>query len=57
MHYQSLWPIQVLQFLPDKNQMVQMVLEPSWSQIQWSLFQKLPRIGTSNIDFLIANVM
>ena len=37
--------------------MVQMVLEPSWPQIQWSLFQKLPGIGMSNIDFLIANVM
>ena len=37
--------------------MVQMVLEPSWPQIQWSLFQKLPGIGMSNIDFLIANMM
>ena len=57
MHYQSLWPIQVLQFLPDINQMVQMVLEPFWPQIQMSLFQKLPGISMSNIDFLIANVM
>ena len=31
--YQSLWPMQILQFLPNINQMVQMVSEPSWPQI------------------------
>ena len=31
--------------------------EPSWPQIKWPIFQKLPGTSTSNIDFLTADVI